>query len=185
MLAIPHSVAMRLACRPSAISRAFSTTSFKSDEAKTPIQKFGWEYLLKQRERARPISPHLSIYQPQLTWMVSGAHRITGCIMAGTLIFGGIGFAVLPVDFTTFVETIRGWDLPCAVTAVFKYIIAFPIVFHTLNGLRFLGFDTARGVDNISQIYKSGWLVLGLSAVISLAIVIVSYSNKNKKAIKQ
>lgn len=40
--------------------------------------------------------------------------------MAGTLLVGGLGFAVLPVDFTTFVEFIRGFNLPTAVTAVFK-----------------------------------------------------------------
>ena len=40
--------------------------------------------------------------------------------MAGTLLVGGLGFAVLPVDFTTFVEFIRGLNLPTAVTAVFK-----------------------------------------------------------------
>ncbi|PIC42501.1 hypothetical protein B9Z55_009558 [Caenorhabditis nigoni] len=149
-------------------------------EAKTPIQKFGWEYLVKQRGMKRPIAPHLTIYQPQLTWMLSGFHRISGCVMAGTLLVGGLGFAVLPLDFTTFVEYIRGWNLPCAVTAVFKYIIAFPIIFHTLNGIRFLGFDLAKGVDNIGQVYKSGWLVFGVSAVIALAIVINSCQNKSK-----
>lgn len=54
------------------------------------------------------------------------------------LLVGGVGFAVLPVDFTTFIEYLRAMNLPCAVTGVFKFIIAFPIVFHTLNGIRFM-----------------------------------------------
>lgn len=30
----------------------------------------------------RPISPHLSIYQPQLTWLMSIGHRITGAYLS-------------------------------------------------------------------------------------------------------
>ena len=30
----------------------------------------------------RPVSPHLQIYQPQLTWLMSGLHRITGAGLA-------------------------------------------------------------------------------------------------------
>ena len=45
--------------------------------------------------------------------------------MAGTLLVGGVGFAVLPIDFTTFTEFLRGLNLPCAITAVFKVIILF------------------------------------------------------------
>lgn len=58
-------------------------TSVPQQSAKTPIQEWGWEYLLRQRALKRPISPHLAVYKPQVPWMVSGFHRITGCVMAG------------------------------------------------------------------------------------------------------
>ncbi len=45
---------------------------------------FRWEYLKKQEQTGRPLSPHLSIYKPQLTWYASGFHRISGCVMAGS-----------------------------------------------------------------------------------------------------
>ncbi|VDP21890.1 unnamed protein product, partial [Onchocerca flexuosa] len=57
-------------------------TSVPKQSVKTPIQEWGWDYLLRQRALKRPISPHLSVYKPQLTWMVSGFHRMTGCAMA-------------------------------------------------------------------------------------------------------
>uniref|UniRef100_A0A915D9I9 Succinate dehydrogenase cytochrome b560 subunit, mitochondrial n=1 Tax=Ditylenchus dipsaci TaxID=166011 RepID=A0A915D9I9_9BILA len=142
-------------------------SSVRSSYAKTPIQEYGSNYLKLQEKSKRPLSPHLSIYQPQLTWVLSGFHRITGCVMGGVLLVGGIGFAVLPVDFTTFVETIRGWNLPFLVTDAFKFIIAFPIFFHALNGFRFLGYDMAKGVD-LPTIYRTGWLVVGLSAILSV-----------------
>ncbi|CAI4231178.1 unnamed protein product [Auanema sp. JU1783] len=176
---VPATVALR-ACNSSVLARYLSTSVTRCEEIKTPVQQLGWEYLQRQKSLGRPISPHLTVYKPQLTWMVSGAHRISGCIMAGTLIVGGVGFAVLPIDFTTFVEFVRGLGLPCAVTAVFKFIIAFPIIFHTLNGIRFLGFDLAKGVDNIGQVYKSGYLVLGLSTLLTLLVVANACSNKKE-----
>ncbi|KAK6745245.1 hypothetical protein RB195_011766 [Necator americanus] len=152
-------------------SRLIASTLVRRD-VKTPIQEWGWAYLMRQKKLGRPISPHLTVYQPQLTWMVSGLHRVTGCVMAGVLLFGSIGFAALPFNFTQFVEYIRSWHIPPIITSVFKFVIAFPIIFHTLNGIRFIGFDLAKGVDNTKAIYKSGYLVLGLSAIIAAAVVV-------------
>jgi len=162
------------------IARQIQTSAVLTSDEKTPIQKFGWEYLVKQESSGRPLSPHLSVYKPQLTWMLSGFHRIAGCVMAGTLLVGGVGFWVLPLDFTTFVEFLRSLNLPCAITAAFKFIIAFPIAFHTLNGIRFMGFDLAKGTD-IQSVYRSGWLVVGLSAIIALAVVANSCQKKATK----
>lgn len=51
---------------------------------KTSIQEFGFEYLKRQRSLNRPLSPHLTIYKPQITWMMSGLHRICGSIIGGS-----------------------------------------------------------------------------------------------------
>lgn len=59
-------------------------SAISKSEAATPVQKFGFEYLKKQKSLHRPLSPHLTIYKPQLTWMLSGAHRFSGCLMAGS-----------------------------------------------------------------------------------------------------
>jgi succinate dehydrogenase/fumarate reductase cytochrome b subunit len=64
------------------ISSGFSAIA--RSEAQTQIQKFGFEYLKKQKSMNRPLSPHLNIYKPQLTWMLSGAHRVSGSIMGGS-----------------------------------------------------------------------------------------------------
>lgn len=62
----------------------FLFSAIARSEAQTPVQKFGFEYLKRQQSLHRPLSPHLTIYKPQLTWMLSGAHRISGCVMAGS-----------------------------------------------------------------------------------------------------
>jgi hypothetical protein len=43
--------------------------------------------MLRLQRKNRPSSPHLTIYQPQLTWFMSSAHRITGCAMGGSMSF--------------------------------------------------------------------------------------------------
>ncbi|VDN54817.1 unnamed protein product [Dracunculus medinensis] len=131
--------------------KLMQTSAQSKSAAKTPIQIWGWNYLMRQRALKRPISPHLQVYKPQLTWMVSGFHRMTGCAMAGTLLIGGVGFALLPLNFTIFIEFIRGLGLPWIITDAFKFIIAYPIVFHTLNGIRFIAFDCALGTDIASK----------------------------------
>jgi len=146
-----------------------------SSTAKTPIQQWGWEYLLRQRALKRPISPHLSIYQPQLTWYVSGLHRITGCVMAGVLLTGSVGFALLPIDFPTVIDFIRSMHVPSLITSALKFIIAFPLVFHSINGIRFLGFDMAKGTD-IKSVYRSGYAVLALSLLIALYVTLAAPS---------
>jgi succinate dehydrogenase (ubiquinone) cytochrome b560 subunit len=43
--------------------------------------------LLRQQRKVRPVSPHLTIYQPQITWYLSGLHRITGAAVGGGKVF--------------------------------------------------------------------------------------------------
>ncbi|VDO54980.1 unnamed protein product [Haemonchus placei] len=162
-------VLCRVTPRQLMASRLIASSMLRRD-VKTPIQEWGWTYLQRQKALGRPIAPHLTVYKPQLTWMVSGFHRVTGCAMAGTLLIGGVGFALAPFNFTQFVDYIRSWHIPPVVTSVFKFVIAFPIVFHTLNGIRFIGF-----------IYKSGYLVLGLSFIIAAAVVINAWPVHKKE----
>lgn len=54
------------------------------------------------------------------------------------LIVGSVGFMALPLDFPAFIDFVRHLGLPSVVLSAFKFIIAFPIVFHSLNGIRFL-----------------------------------------------
>jgi len=137
--------------------------------AKTPVQEWGWEYLQRQKQLKRPIAPHLSVYKPQLTWMVSGLHRISGTVMGGAVVVAAVTLMVAPFDFISVVEFIRGLGLPGPVTFAIRYIIAWPIIFHALNGARFLGFDLGKGMA-IGDVYKSGWAVVFLSIFLALCV---------------
>jgi len=148
------------------IANSFKTMVPLASDVKTPIQKWGWEYLQRQKSLGRPLSPHLTVYQPQLTWMVSGLHRISGTVMGVAASLFIIGLTAMPFDFPQLIEWIRQLGLPVFLTAAVKWCIAWPITFHTINGVRFLAFDMAKGTA-IKTVYKTGWTVVGLSIVIA------------------
>lgn len=58
-------------------------------------------------------------------------------VFLAILVFAG-GMMAMPFDFPQLIEWIRNLGLPAFVIYALKFIIAFPIVFHPLNGIRFL-----------------------------------------------
>ena len=48
-------------------------------------------YIKKQQALHRPMSPHLTIYAPQWTWLLSISHRVTGVMLTTSLYGLGIG----------------------------------------------------------------------------------------------
>jgi succinate dehydrogenase / fumarate reductase cytochrome b subunit len=95
--------------------------------------------------RPRPISPHLQIYKPMLTMMMSIAHRITGAawyfgmlLLAWWLIAAASGPNAY-ADFEWFTGSIIGRII------LFGYTWA--LMHHLLGGLRHLIWDTLHGFE--------------------------------------
>ncbi len=91
----------------------------------------------------RPLSPHLQIYSPMLTMMMSIVHRITG----GALYFGTVllvwwllAAASGPSAYATF-QSAAGSFLGLIV--LFGYTWA--LIHHALGGIRHLIWDTGYG----------------------------------------
>jgi succinate dehydrogenase / fumarate reductase cytochrome b subunit len=93
--------------------------------------------------RARPLSPHLQIYRPMLTMMMSIVHRITGtALYFGTLLLAWwlVAAAAGPnayANFEWFMGTILGKLI------LFGYTWA--LIHHMLGGVRHLIWDTLHG----------------------------------------
>uniref|UniRef100_A0A0N4ZPL1 Succinate dehydrogenase cytochrome b560 subunit, mitochondrial n=1 Tax=Parastrongyloides trichosuri TaxID=131310 RepID=A0A0N4ZPL1_PARTI len=153
-------------------------------DSKTPIQKFGWNYLQTQKALKRPLSPSIGIYQMQLTWGLSGLSRISGSIMGGVLVVGGAGFALLPYNFTQFCELIESFHIPAPILGAFKFIIAFPIIYHIFNGIRFLGYEFGIGAD-LATIYKTGYATVAITAIIALFCVLNAQRRPIKEVLKK
>ncbi|KAK4519135.1 uncharacterized protein ATC70_009367 [Mucor velutinosus] len=123
--------------------------------------------ILRAQRKLRPSSPHLTIYQPQLTWYMSSAHRITGCAMGGALYLGAMAYLAAPVfgysvDANTVVSSFGA--APEAVKMSAKAILALPFTFHASNGIRHLIWDAGKCLD-IKGVYNTGYVVLASTVI--------------------
>ncbi len=112
-------------------------------------------------EARRPLSPHLQIYTPMLTMMMSIAHRITGvALYGGTLLLAWyfIALAAGPSAFAT-ASTVFGSYFGLLVLVLFTWAM----LHHLLGGVRHLFWDMGYGLDHPGREYLAqGTLVGGL-----------------------
>ncbi|WVN88414.1 succinate dehydrogenase, cytochrome b556 subunit [Cryptococcus depauperatus CBS 7841] len=125
--------------------------------------------LLNSQRHCRPTSPHLDIYQPQVTWVLSSLNRITGVALSGTLYLSAIAYLLHPVfpviDSAHLVQLVH--DLPVWLKGGLKFLFAVPFTFHGLNGLRHLSWDIGKGLS-IKRVYTTGYAVIAASAISSI-----------------
>lgn len=139
--------------------RPATSTSQPNPDTKDPTQ------ILARQRLNRPVSPHLAIYRPQITWYASMTHRITGSVLSGGLYVFASAYLVAPLF---------GWHLESASLAAafgslpvlakfgIKLTTALPFTFHAFNGVRHLVWDLGKELTN-KQVIKTGWTVVGLS----------------------
>jgi succinate dehydrogenase / fumarate reductase, cytochrome b subunit len=114
----------------------------------------------------RPLSPFMigPYYRPQITSMMSIAHRATGVANAfGALLVAWwlVALASGEAAYAQF-AAVAG-SLPGKV-ALFGFCAT--LTYHLLNGVRHLFWDMGKGFE-IPAVYRSGWLVIGLAIVVT------------------
>uniref|UniRef100_A0ACB8G8P3 Uncharacterized protein n=1 Tax=Sphaerodactylus townsendi TaxID=933632 RepID=A0ACB8G8P3_9SAUR len=102
--------------------------------AKEEMAQF-WD---KNTRSNRPLSPHISIYRWSLPMMMSITHRGTGVAMSLGVSLFGLSALVFPGHFPDSLEFIKSLHLPAALIYSGKFALAFPLTYHTWNGLRHL-----------------------------------------------
>lgn len=116
--------------------------------------------------RKRPLSPHLQIYRPQITSLLSITHRGTGlALVAGALVFAYwlTAAAYGPGPFAAaqaFIGSILG--------RIVLFGFTFSLYYHLANGLRHLTWDTGRGFE-MARLRTTGWIVVAISLVLTVA----------------
>ncbi len=121
----------------------------------------------------RPLSPHIQIYRPQLTSVLSILHRISGVVLGGgTLLLTWWLIAAVegPEEFAR-VQTIMGSWLGRVV--LLGFTLAF--FYHLCNGIRHLFWDLGQGFE-LRSVYKSGRWVVGLTVVLTLLSWLLGYA---------
>lgn len=118
----------------------------------------------------RPLSPHLSIYRPQMTSISSILTRITGnalIVAALLIVWWLLAAASGPEYFATANAVLTSWfgDLVLSLSLL-------AIWYHYLAGLRHLYFDAGRGLD-IATAEKLGWVCVIGSVVLTVITLII------------
>lgn len=115
----------------------------------------------------RPLSPHIQIYRPQLTSVLSITHRLTGValgvgsiVIVAWLVTGAAGQSA----YQQFLSLMRSW---IGLTLLFGW--TFSMFFHLCNGVRHLFWDAGRGFD-LRTIYASGWTVIATSVILTVIL---------------
>jgi succinate dehydrogenase / fumarate reductase cytochrome b subunit len=126
-----------------------------------------------QKTGARPLSPHLTIYQWAVTMIVSITHRATGMALGfGSLVLAWWLFAISngPESYNEFYEIMA---TPLGLLILFGF--GWSLMFHLLNGIRHLAWDLGYGFE-IGMARKTGLGVIVLSLLLALGAAVLLWS---------
>ena len=118
----------------------------------------------------RPLSPHLQVYRPQLTSVLSITHRATGI---------GLSFGIILL-ITWLVAAAAGVNyfnmVNSVITSWFGKLVllgfTWALFYHLCNGIRHLFWDAGFGFE-LSTVYKSGYATIAGSIILTAAAWII------------
>ena len=113
----------------------------------------------------RPLSPHIQIYRPQITSVLSILHRFTGIGLVCGIILFCIGFFTFTTSEAAWKEFITFWHLIGG--KFWQWPLIFSLHYHTLNGIRHLLWDIGYGFE-IKTVTQTGIITLALSLIATL-----------------
>lgn len=116
---------------------------------------------------ARPLSPHLQVYSPEVNMVMSILHRVTGAALyAGTAIVAWVlAAAASGPDYFAFVTGLLGsWP---GLIVLMGYTWA--LLHHLAGGVRHFIWDTGRGYEP-AMIDLLSWATLAVSLTLTALI---------------
>ena len=124
----------------------------------------------------RPLSPHLRIYRPQLTSVLSITHRGTGIVLAAGALFLVYWLNALAAGADSFdhLRTLMAAWYGQAVLLGFS----FSLFYHLCNGIRHLFWDVGMGFE-IETVYRSGKAVVAVSIALTVATWIAACAGES------
>jgi succinate dehydrogenase / fumarate reductase cytochrome b subunit len=125
----------------------------------------------------RPLSPHLTIYKPQLTSILSIFHRISAIFLVFLLFFVVTYYKYSIIYLTTYTfycswAYTLNWLSWILFACAYCGIIAF--IYHMANGIRHLVWDFGLFLE-LRQVYASGIVMLLSVSVLVTLLFIRSY----------
>lgn len=124
--------------------------------------------------RPRPLSPHLSIYRPIVTMVMSIMHRVTGILNVGGLLLVTaylLSIALGPEAYANASAVYGSWPARVILVA-----FTWSMIHHMLGGVRHAFWDVGRGMGHSSRVALSWGTVIGavtLTVVLWVVVLIV------------
>jgi succinate dehydrogenase / fumarate reductase cytochrome b subunit len=113
----------------------------------------------------RPLSPHLQVYKPQITSVLSIMHRATGVAASvGTLLFAWWLIAAASSD-GAYAGVSGFMRSPIGIIVLFGWTAA--LWYHFCNGIRHLAWDAGFGFD-LPDVHRTGWAVVAATALLTV-----------------
>ena len=117
----------------------------------------------------RPLSPHLQIYKPQLTSLLSITHRGTGIFLSlGALLLSCwlVGIGSGEEVYNNLLQYITTWYGKIILIA-----FVFSLYYHLANGIRHLFWDAGLGLE-ISTTYITGYVTIAASLILTVVTIL-------------
>lgn len=112
----------------------------------------------------RPLSPHLQIYKPQITSVLSILHRGTGIVLFGGSILWCFWFVSLTAGIDSYYQVQEFLLSPLGLLILLGW--SFSFFYHLCNGIRHLLWDIGIGYE-MSTVCTTGWTVIFSSVLLT------------------
>ena len=115
-----------------------------------------------------PTSPHLQIYKPQITSILSITHRVTGFCLNFLIIFVSLWLLSLSLG-----ENFYNYFVEFSHTIFMKLVMSvsiFGLSYHAMNGIRHIFWDFGFFLNNSSALI-SGIIVVSLAFMLSVLLI--------------
>lgn len=119
----------------------------------------------------RPLSPHLQIWRWTPTMASSILHRATGVALYGGVLLLGLWFTALALGPRFFDPASAIVRSAFGQFALFAF--AWSLIFHSLNGLRHLYWDSGRGLKPATAIMTS-WMIFAASLIGAISVFVAA-----------
>ena len=113
----------------------------------------------------RPLSPHLMIYKPRLTSIMSITHRatVTALALGSLMVVWWIVALATGAEYYNFVQSIlTSWF---GQLVLFGFTVA--VFYHLSNGIRHLFWDFGYNLT-IEGVHRSGYMVLASTVILTV-----------------
>ena len=116
------------------------------------------------KNKNRPISPHLQIYKPQITSLLSISHRFTGIILYLSTFL--VTFFLFSLAFNEELYKFLTIFFVSKLGKLILFFITLSFIYHFLNGIRHLFWDIGFGFK-IQNVYLTGLIIIVLSLTLN------------------